>query len=36
MLKTRIKNIISSIIIMTSGIGIPVYYQTYKEENKKN
>ena len=37
MFRTRIKNTIASIIIITTGIGIPVTYHTYKEnkENKK-
>lgn len=36
MLRKCIKNTLSSIIIISTGIGIPVVYHTYKEENKKN
>ena len=36
MFKKFIKNTISSIIIISTGIGIPVIYHTYKEESKKN
>ena len=36
MLRKCIKNTIASIIIISTGIGIPVTYHTYKEENKKN
>ena len=35
MIRTRIKNTITSIIIITTGIGIPVAYHTYKENDKR-
>jgi hypothetical protein len=35
MLRNRVKNIIASIIIISTGIGIPVAYHTYKEEKQK-
>jgi hypothetical protein len=35
MLRNRIKNTLLSIIIISSGIGIPVVYHTYKEEKQK-
>ena len=37
MLRTRFKNAVASVFIITTGIGIPVTYHTYKEEQiRKN